>query len=65
MPLDLVTDQGYEFCNHLIADLFKWLGTNHLTTSPHHPQCNSQAKVANKTIDKYLFSFCDYLTLDC
>jgi hypothetical protein len=44
--------------------LFKRLGTNHFTTLPHHPQCNSQAEVANKTIAKYLASFCDDSTLD-
>jgi len=64
MPLDHVTDQGKEFCTMLSDDVFKRLGTNHLTTSPHHPQCNSQAGVANKTIAKYLASFCDNSTLD-
>ncbi len=64
MPLDLITDQGKEFCAKLSDDLFKRLGTTHLTTSPHHPQCNSQAEVANKTIAKYLASFCDDSTLD-
>jgi hypothetical protein len=64
MPLDLVTDQGKEFFAKLSDDLFKMLGTNHLTTSPHHPQCNSQADVANNTIAKYLASFYDDSTLD-
>jgi len=32
--------------------------------SSHHPQCNSQAEVANKTIAKYLSTFCDDSTLD-
>jgi hypothetical protein len=36
MPLDLVTDQGKEFCAKLSDDSFQRLGTNHLTTSPHH-----------------------------
>jgi len=49
-PLDIVTDQGKEFCAKLSNELFKRLGTNHLTMSPHPPQCNSQAEVANKTI---------------
>jgi len=62
--VDLITDQGKEFCAKISDDLFKRLGTNHLTTSPHHPQCNSQAEVANKTIAKYLASFCDDSTLD-
>jgi hypothetical protein len=63
-PLDIVTDQGKEFCANLSNELFKRLGTNHFTTAPHHPQCNSQAEVANKTIAKYLASFCDDSTLD-
>ncbi len=64
VPLDIVTDQGKEFCARLSDELFKRLGTNHLMTSLHHPQCNSQAEVANKTIAKYLASFCDDSTLD-
>ncbi len=63
-PLDIFTDQGKEFCAKLSDELFKRLSTNHLTTSPHHPQCNSQAKVANKTIANYLASFCEDFTLD-
>jgi hypothetical protein len=45
-------------------ELFKRLGTNYLTMSLHHPQCNSQAEVTNKAIAKYLASFCDDSTLD-
>jgi hypothetical protein len=63
-PLDIVTDQGKEFCAKLSNELFTRLGTNHLTMSPHHPQSNSQAEVANKMIAKYLASFCDNSTLD-
>jgi hypothetical protein len=63
-PLDLITDQRKEFCSKMSHDLLKRLGTTHLTMSLHHPQCNSQAEVANKTITKYLASFCDDSTLD-
>jgi hypothetical protein len=63
-PLDIITDQGKEFCAKLSNELFKRLGTNHLTITPHHPQCNSQAEVANKTIAKYLASFSDDSTLN-
>ncbi len=63
-PLDLVTDQGTEFCAKLSKELFARLGTAHLMTSSHHPQCNSQAEVTNKTIAKYLVSFCNESTLD-
>jgi hypothetical protein len=64
MPLDLITDQGKEFCMKLSNNLFKRLGTNHLTTLPHHPQCNSQAEMANKMITKYFASVCNDSTLD-
>jgi hypothetical protein len=63
-PIDLVTDQGTEFCAKLSNKLITRLGTAHLTTSSHHRQCNSQAEVANKTIVKYLRLFCYDSTLD-
>jgi hypothetical protein len=63
-PLNLVMDQGKEFCAKLSNELFTCLGMSHLTTSSHHPQCNNRAEVANKTIAKYLSSFCDQSTLD-
>ena len=64
MPLDLVTDQGKEFCSQLSEDLLKLMQVSHLKTTAYHPQCNSQAEVANKTIAKYLDSFVDESTLD-
>ena len=64
MPLDVVTDQGSEFCAQLTEDLFKHMRVSHLRTTAYHPQCNSQAEVANKTIAKYLASFVDENTLD-
>jgi hypothetical protein len=64
MPLEIITDQGKEFCNRLSDDLYQKLGTHHQRTSPRHPACNSQAEVANKTIAKYLASFVDESTLD-
>jgi hypothetical protein len=63
-PLDIVTNQGKEFCAKLSDELFKRLGTTHLTTLPHYPKCNNQAKVAKKTYVKYLASFCNDSTLD-
>jgi len=64
IPLDIVTDRGSEFCAKLSEELFKQMGTNHLKTAPYHPQTNSQAEVANKTIQKYLNSFTDDKTMD-
>jgi hypothetical protein len=64
VPLEIVTDQGKEFVNLLSEELWKLLGVIHSTTTAHHPQCNAQAEVANKTIAKYLSGFVDESTLD-
>jgi len=63
-PLQITTDGGKEFTANLTNELFSQMQINHLTTSPYHPQCNSQAEVVNKTIAKYLASFVDTTTLD-
>ena len=63
-PLQITTDNGKEFCAKLSENLFEQLGSLHLTTSPYHPQCNSQVEIVNKTIAKYLASFVDETTLD-
>ena len=63
-PLEIVTDNGREFCNALSKELYKLLQIKHSTTTPYWPQCNSQAEVANKTIQKYLASFVNESTLD-
>jgi hypothetical protein len=64
VPLEIVSDQGREFCNELSKELYKLLQTTHLHTSSRHPACNSQAEVGNKTIAKYLASFVSDDTLD-
>ena len=63
-PLEFVSDNGREFCNNLAKELYALLKIKHSTTTPYWPQCNSQAEVANKTIQKYLASFVDETTLD-
>jgi hypothetical protein len=63
-PVEIVTDNGREFCNALQKKLYSLLQMKHTTTSPYWPQCNSQAEVANKTIQKYLASFVNEKTLD-
>ena len=64
VPLEIITDQGKEFCNKLSDELYKLLGTEHHTTSSRHPACNAQVEVCNKTIAKYLSSVVDETTLD-
>ena len=64
VPLEIITDQGKEFCAKLTKDLFQLLQITHSTTTAYHPQCNRQAEVANKTIAKYLTSYVSEATLD-
>ena len=40
------------------------LQIKHSHTTPYHPQCNAQAEVQNKVIQKYLAAFLDKTTLD-
>ncbi|MGL6006554.1 RNase H-like domain-containing protein, partial [Aeromonas sobria] len=63
-PLEIVTDGGKEFCNQISKELYKILKVEHSITTPYHPQCNAQAEVANKTIQKYLSKVVDKSTLD-
>ena len=64
IPMEVITDQGKEFCNKLSDELWKLMEMKHGRTSAYHPQCNSQVEVANKTIAKYLKSVVDRTTLD-
>ena len=64
IPAELVTDQGKEFTATTCKKLWEQLDIIRSTTSPRHPQCNSQAEVVNKTIAKYLSAFVDETTLD-
>jgi hypothetical protein len=57
-------DNGKEFCNELTKELFTLLQIKHSHTTPHHPQCNAQAEVQIKVIQKYLAAFVDKTTLN-
>ena len=64
IPMEIVTDGGKEFCAKVSEEVIKRMGATHLKTAPYHPQCNSQAEVANKTIADYLSKYVDQTTLD-
>ena len=64
IPMEIVTDGGTEFCAKVSEEVIKRMGAMHLKTAPYHPQCNSQAEVANKTIADYLSKYIDQTTLD-
>ena len=62
--MEIVTNGGKEFCSKVSEALMTHMGARHLKTAPYHPQCNSQAEVANKTIANYLSKYVDKTTLD-
>ena len=64
IPVEVITDQGKEFCNKLTDELFQLMEMKHGRTSAYHPQCNAQAEVANKTIAKFLRNQVDTSTLN-
>ena len=61
-PIEIMSDQGLEFCNKLSDELCKLLQIKHNTTTAYRPQSNSSSEVFNKTIAKYLSSFVDSKT---
>ena len=61
VPLEIITNQGKEFCTKLTKDLFQ-LQITHSIITAYHPQCNREAEMANKTITKYLMSLVKELT---
>ena len=64
LPLEIVSDNGTEFCNQVIEKLLTLLNIQKTTTTPYHPQSNAQVEVCNKTIAKYLKTKVSTDTLD-
>ena len=53
-PKMCITDQGAEWTNALQKAIWDGLNIEHKTTTPYHPQCNSQVETFNKTMKHYL-----------
>ena len=45
-----------EFCNEVLKKYFEIGGTEHITTTPYHPQSNGKAERINPAIKEYLRS---------
>jgi transposase InsO family protein len=54
IPELVVTDQGLEFCNNTVKELWELLKVRHGTTSPYHPRTNGQAERFNRKMVDYL-----------
>ena len=57
VPRTVVSDNGKEFTNNVLAEINSYLKINHITTTPYHPQGNAQAERFNRTFLNYLRSF--------
>ena len=55
-PVQVVSDQGKEFRNILMARLLDHLGVQSTQTTSYHPKSNSQVEIVNKTAGRYLRS---------
>jgi hypothetical protein len=54
LPLEIVADNGKEFCNEIVDTLLKFMKIRKTNTTTYLPQTNIQAEVYNKTIAAYL-----------
>jgi transposase InsO family protein len=41
LPLEIVSDNGKEFCNKMVDTLLKLMGIKKTHTIPYHPQTNA------------------------
>lgn len=49
-PVEILTDNGTEFCNALMDVLAIHMRVKHTTISPYHPQCNGLTERFNRTL---------------
>jgi hypothetical protein len=61
-PSIIHTGGGKEFINKIAKELYGKLNIKGSQTSPEHPQFNSQGKVFNKTLAKYMKNVVDEST---
>ena len=47
-PKSITSDNGREYCNHLVEKLTKNLNIHHIRTSPYHPQANGKTEHFNR-----------------
>ncbi len=53
-PEVIISDQGHEFCNHLVELLENVTGFKHNVTSAYHPQSNGLDERLNQTLKSQL-----------
>ena len=58
-PAQIITDQGTEFNNNLLAQFTAAVGVTHRVTSAYNPRANGQTERSNATVVESLRSTCD------
>ena len=53
-PQHLLSDQGTEFCNAVLNEMFIYLNIKKLCTSPYHPQTNGAVKHVHQTLEQMI-----------
>ena len=64
MPLKIVTDNGSEFANQLMAELAYVLGLKHTFIAPYNSQCNGKVENVHKTVKTMLRAFIEDFSED-
>jgi hypothetical protein len=54
IPEEVVSDNGKEFCNATVKELWDRLKIKHRTTTPYHPRSNGQSERFNRDMVKFL-----------
>ncbi len=49
-PKELMSDQGKEFLNQVVAELTRVTGVDHITTSSYNARCSGQVERTNQTV---------------
>ena len=54
IPKFILTDQGTDFTSNIIKNLMKLFKTNHIKSTPYHPQTNGALERSHLTLKEYL-----------
>lgn len=57
-PVEILTDQGSQFCSDLMKEIHKLLGIKHFTTTPYHAQSNGLVERFNGVLKTMLRKMC-------
>ena len=53
-PWCLLSDQGTEFCNAILNEMYIYLNIKKLHTSPYHPQTNGAVECVHQTLEQMI-----------